>query len=156
MTRVEQSLVPGFDTGFAWQTDPQGIHEGTVSLRLRPRDLLKIGLVLADHGRWGSEQIVSASWVDASAAAQVSDVGSSTYHSESFGYQWWVTGGASGPAFFTIAYGGSILAVVPGLELVVVMVLEYDPRDREADRHSLTGSQAIDLVETWIAPRMSR
>jgi CubicO group peptidase (beta-lactamase class C family) len=155
LLRVDQSLIPSFGSGFAWQTDPQGIHEGTVSLRLRPQDLLKIGLLFANHGRWGSQQVVSASWVDASSAAQVPDVGSSSYHSESFGYQWWVTDGESGPASFTIAYGGSILAVVPALELVVVVVLEYDPRDPEAERHALPGSRAIGLVESWIAPHVS-
>jgi hypothetical protein len=66
-----------------------------------------------------------------------------------------VTDGESGPAFFTIAYGGSILAVVPALELVVVMVVEYDPRDPEADRHALPGSRAIGLVGSWIAPHVS-
>lgn len=155
LTRVEQSLISSFNSGFAWQTDPQSIHEGTVSLRLRPQDLLKIGLLYANHGRWGSRQIVSATWVDSSRAAQVPDVGSPAYHSESSGYQWWVTNGLGGPAFFTIAYGGSILAVVPDRDLVVVMVLEYDPRDPEADRHSLTGRQAIGLVESWIAPHVN-
>jgi hypothetical protein len=66
-----------------------------------------------------------------------------------------VTDGLSGPAFFTIAYGGSILAVVPELDLVVAMVLEYDPRDPEADHHSLPGKQAIELVENWIAPHVT-
>jgi CubicO group peptidase (beta-lactamase class C family) len=86
LLRAEQSLIPSFDSQFAWQTDPQGIHEGTVSLRLRPQDLLKIGILYANHGRWGSQQIVSAEWVDASGRAQVPWVGSPAYHAGSYGY----------------------------------------------------------------------
>ena len=36
----------------------------------RPRDMLKLGILLSNYGRWGGRQIVSAAWVKASTANQ--------------------------------------------------------------------------------------
>jgi len=52
-------------------------------IHLRPRDMLKLGIVFASGGRWQGHQVISASWVKASLAeqSQVDDTG--------YGYFWW-------------------------------------------------------------------
>ncbi len=58
------------------------------------------------------------------------------------------------PAYFTVGYGGSLLAVVSALDLVVTIVLAYDPREPQADVHALEGSQATELVSLSTAPHV--
>jgi CubicO group peptidase (beta-lactamase class C family) len=52
-------------------------------IHLRPRDMLKFGLMYADSGRWQGRQVLSKRWVAASLAAhsQVDDT--------DYGYLWW-------------------------------------------------------------------
>ena len=70
--------------GFAWPADPQGTSTGWFGLRLRPEDLLKIGQLFLDHGRWEGQQIVSEEWVEEATSQQI-EVDSSV----GYGYQWW-------------------------------------------------------------------
>ena len=52
-------------------------------LYLRPRDMLKLGLLFQQEGRWNGRQIVSRDWVTRS-SKQWSTVGDQAY-----GYFWW-------------------------------------------------------------------
>ena len=73
------------DAAFAWPRDPQGVHTGWTGLKLRPRDLVKIGrLVLAD-GIWDGVQLVSGAWLEEATSTQVEVDGLQ----QGYGYQWW-------------------------------------------------------------------
>jgi len=52
-------------------------------IHLRPRDMLKLGILFLDGGRWHGRQIVSESWVRASLAEH------SHVDNVSYGYFWW-------------------------------------------------------------------
>src|SRR5262249_62386226 len=54
-------------------------------LRLRPRDMAKIGQLVLAGGRWNDHQIVSKAWIDASTAPQIEATGGFFY-----GYLWWL------------------------------------------------------------------
>lgn len=47
------------------------------------RDLARLGLLIAERGRWDGEQVVSADWVDAATSP-------STDLNEGYGYLWWL------------------------------------------------------------------
>ncbi|HEV8390539.1 MAG TPA: serine hydrolase, partial [Dongiaceae bacterium] len=54
-------------------------------LRMRPRDLLKIGQIVLSGGAWQGRRIVSASWMEDSTAPHINGEGLFFY-----GYQWWL------------------------------------------------------------------
>lgn len=87
-------------------------------LRLRPRDLAKIGQLVLDEGRWQGRQVVPASWV-AAATAEHTRVDGVPY-----GYLWWRdrarTERFDGDVVFASGNGGQHVFVVRELELVVV------------------------------------
>jgi CubicO group peptidase (beta-lactamase class C family) len=91
-------------------------------LRLRPRDLAKLGQLMADEGRWNGRQVVPAWWIGESTTPRVNVEGNGALY---YGYQWWL--GRSlldGHEFtWTAGYGsgGQRLFIVPGLDLVVVV-----------------------------------
>ncbi|HEY0645556.1 MAG TPA: serine hydrolase [Nocardioides sp.] len=131
---------------FAWPADPQGLSTGWWGLRLRPRDMVRIGQLFLAGGRWEGEQLVPEDWVEEATTEQVPAEGLS----DGYGFQWW-TGLADGEhSFQAIGFGGQHIVVVPDRGLVVVVatrLLQSDPSSRGIDNQVLTG-----MIEHVIVP----
>jgi CubicO group peptidase (beta-lactamase class C family) len=84
------------------------------------RDLARFGLLYARGGDWKGRQIVPRPWVEESTRAH-SDGGNGL----GYGYLWWtMPARARAPAlgrdaFFALGFGGHLIAVLPGRDLVV-------------------------------------
>jgi len=132
--------------GFAWPEDPQGLSTGWWGLRLRPRDMVRIGQLYLSGGRWEGEQLVPEDWVEEATTEQVPAEGLS----DGYGFQWW-TGLADGQhSFHAIGFGGQHIVVVPDRGLVVVVATEVrqaDPSSWGLDNQVLTG-----MIEHVIVP----
>lgn len=130
--------------GFAWPVDPQGVNTGAWGLKLRPRDMVKLGQLFLAGGQWNGQKLVSAQWVDEATSQQVA-VGDGGY-----GYLWW-TGAMDGQeAFHAIGFGGELIVAIPSRGLVVVTATEWrqsDPSSSGIETGVLTG-----LVEDVILP----
>jgi CubicO group peptidase (beta-lactamase class C family) len=89
-------------------------------LRLRPRDLAKIGQLVLSRGEAQGRQIVPAAWIDQSITPQINGEGMFYY-----GYQWWLgrTLVARQDVSWAVAVGlgGQRMFVVPSKGLVVVV-----------------------------------
>ena len=112
-----------------WVGDIYGRPVSFAGLRLRPRDLAKIGRMVLDHGQWRGRQVVPAGWVAASLAEHIP-----TGDGRQYGYQWWV--GRAEWRGKVIAWSGAIgnggqrLYVLPELDMAVVITAgEYNSPD---------------------------
>ena len=89
-------------------------------LRMRPRDLVKLGQLVLDHGAWEGSQIVPAAWIEAATSPQIN--GQQLYF---YGYLFWLGRSfAQGREIDWIAgvgLGGQRLYIVPSLDLVVLV-----------------------------------
>jgi CubicO group peptidase (beta-lactamase class C family) len=91
-------------------------------IHMRPRDLLKFGLVFAQGGRWQGHQIVPEAWVQSSLAVH------SSIRGTDYGYFWWRpwlnVDTARGPQRVSFhsaqGNGGQRIYILPEHELVVV------------------------------------
>lgn len=129
--------------GFAWPIDPQGIHAGWSFMKLRPEDLVKLGLLYLNRGVWEGESVVSSAWVDAATATHVD-----TFSTPSgYGYQWWTEEEGAESMFLALGYGGNLVVVVPDRELVVVVASEFDGIDPLANAQKFDEGEAITLVQ---------
>jgi CubicO group peptidase (beta-lactamase class C family) len=97
-------------------------------LRLRPRDLAKIGQLVLQHGAWNGRQVVSSAWIDESIIPRLTGKGLMLKLApegiSSYGYLWWLGRlPVDHPEHDLVAangYGGQRLFILPDLDLVVV------------------------------------
>jgi CubicO group peptidase (beta-lactamase class C family) len=91
-------------------------------LRLRPRDLAKLGQLVNANGRWNGTQTVPAWWISESTKPRINAEGQGALY---YGYHWWL-----GRSLFKghdltwtagFGSGGQRLFIVPELDLVVVV-----------------------------------
>jgi CubicO group peptidase (beta-lactamase class C family) len=88
-------------------------------LRLRPRDMAKIGQLVLAGGRWNGRQIVSKDWIEASTTWKLKAT-----DEQSYGYLWW-GGGSKFPWIGALGRGGQYIRIVPSLDLVVAVTAGY-------------------------------
>ena len=51
-------------TDFPWMLSPEGVCSGGNGVSLTAEDMLRIGLLYLNKGRWDGEQLISEEWVD--------------------------------------------------------------------------------------------
>jgi CubicO group peptidase (beta-lactamase class C family) len=114
----------------AWQRDPQGIFYGGNDMLLTPRDMLRVGTLYLQRGRWNGRQVVPAEWVDSSFVPRTT----SPFNGNGYGYGWWAREAGGRSVRYAWGYGGQFIFVVPELELVVVMT--SDPASTRDGGHN--------------------
>jgi CubicO group peptidase (beta-lactamase class C family) len=100
-------------------------------LRLRPRDMAKIGQLVLAGGRWNDRQLVSKAWIETSTAPKLKATDDQLY-----GYLWWLgrsrLKGRDILWVGALGRGGQSIRIVPELDLVVVVTAgyyqDYSPR----------------------------
>lgn len=133
-----------------WELDDRGIPNGGAGLYLRPRDIAKIGQLVLQRGRSGAGEVVPADWVDEATRTHIATgIGLGSLGLVTYGDLWWL--GSVGGHAFTLAwgYGGQLVCIVPGLDLVVVTTATWQGLGSGA------GPQAVaiaDLIATGILP----
>jgi CubicO group peptidase (beta-lactamase class C family) len=116
----EALLEPLNITDVEWTRFPNGDVRGHGGLRLRPRDLAKLGQLVLNRGTWRGKQIISAAWITESTSPQIN--GESIFF---YGYLWWL-------GRFLVerreirwiagfGNGGQRVYVVPDMDLVVAV-----------------------------------
>lgn len=109
----------GIDT-WQWSRSPTGEYMTGGGLRLRARDLAKIGLMVLNEGVWGNQQVIPAAWV---ARATSAIVVANPF--QDYGFQFWrrawetTCGPQSAP--YMSGNGGNNVLILPELDAVVVL-----------------------------------
>jgi CubicO group peptidase (beta-lactamase class C family) len=117
-------------TGEEW-IRVKGDTDAGGGLRLRPRDMAKIGQLVLAGGRWNDRQIVSKGWIETATAPKIEGTGGLFY-----GYLWWLgrslLNGREVHWVGALGRGGQSIRIVPELDLVVVVTAgyyqDYSPR----------------------------
>ncbi|MBU6237313.1 MAG: beta-lactamase family protein [Planctomycetes bacterium] len=103
-------------TQVSWPALPDGRTQGGWGMYLSPEDMLKIGQLLAEGGKYRGKQIISKQYVDEMFTSRVT-----TYLDADYGYQLWFPKdhGCDGLAAAR-GYGGQDIFVARDRDLVVV------------------------------------
>ena len=128
---------------FQWVRTIGGTVAAASGLRLRPRDMAKIGQMVLAGGEWKDRRIVSEEWIKESTMAHIP---ADEYQ---YGFGWWVASsvidGRKLGWFEAYGNGAQRIIIVPELKLVVVMTT------------GMYGSEAVfpattELLEKFILP----
>ena len=100
-----------------WPANTNGVTHGWGDLRIRPRDLAKIGFLFLHNGRWEDRQILSPEWVEQATRTQMRvRIG----RRRGYGYGWWMRPSPDGVIFIARGRGGQRLIVWPAQDIVAV------------------------------------
>jgi CubicO group peptidase (beta-lactamase class C family) len=89
---------------------------------LRPRDMLKIGLMVQYHGMWNGRRVISEAWLDQS--LQVAARADTT---KNYGFMWWLpvlpgpVAESLGPLYMANGWGDQYIVIAPQHSLVLVV-----------------------------------
>jgi CubicO group peptidase (beta-lactamase class C family) len=122
--------ITNFEWRGSWKWQPEGRPSSAWGLRMKARDLAKIGSLVLHDGVWDSQRIVSSEWIQLSIKRHVMESIQGASGTYGYGFQWWPGRSNSIPTYKIIAgfgLGGQQLLVVPELHLVVtVFAGNYD------------------------------
>ena len=117
-------------TAVAWNR-VRGDSDAGGGLRLRPRDMAKIGQLVLAGGRWNGRQVVSKAWIETSTAPQLKGT-----DDQSYGYLWWLGRARLNEREVhwvgALGRGGQSIRLVSEFDLVVVVTAgfyqDYSPQ----------------------------
>lgn len=127
-----------------WTRDPQGIYLGGNEMAMRPRDMLRVGDLYLNGGRYNGQQVVSEAWVRTSIEPRTV----SRFGDREYGYGWWIRELAGRPVFYAWGYGGQFIFIVPSVRTVVAVTSVSTPGSERREHLRAV----YDLVEQHIIP----
>jgi CubicO group peptidase (beta-lactamase class C family) len=102
----------------------RGDSDAGGGLRLRSRDMAKIGQLVLAGGRWNGRQVVSKAWIETSTAPKLK-----ASDNQSYGYLWWLgrarLNGGEVHWVGALGRGGQSIRIVAELDLVVAVTAGY-------------------------------
>jgi CubicO group peptidase (beta-lactamase class C family) len=122
---------------------------GAGSFNATPRDVARLGLLMANDGVVAGEQIVPREWVRRSRGSDlpqlaVGALGPSGYPHYGYANQWWTLGGSSFHAFTGVGVHGQYLFVDPTAGVVIVKCSAWPTQDDEhRDRETITALRRV-------------
>lgn len=142
-------------TQWQWVTDLRGRPASFSGLRLRPRDMAKLGRLMLNHGRWNGRQVVAQDWIADSLKPRLSAGFRSPGDQPDeihYGYQWWAgTAAWNGRRVaWNAAWGngGQRIFIVPELDLTLVVTAgDYGSDEMGARVNRLLHTIVASVVE---------
>lgn len=145
-------------TDYRWTVDPSGHGMTAGSFYMRPSDMLKIGELMRQQGKWKGKRIIPEAWVKTCMETPIAIPGFSyVKYSRStlaipqpayYGYYWYkermVTAQYQEDVWFASGNGGQYIFVVPRIDLVVVFT--------QSNYNSWKAKKAFDLLTRYILP----
>jgi CubicO group peptidase (beta-lactamase class C family) len=134
-------------SAYEWDFIKSDFIHASGNLKLRPRDMAKLGVLYLSDGIWAGDRIISKEWTEASTQAYIPIPRDSSLagHADAYGYQWFIkayySNSTSVSAYFRSGWGGQRIIVFPSLDMVLVFTggnyEESEPVDEIVTRHIL-------------------
>ena len=104
---------------------PQGEAYMGGGIQLRPRDMLKLGQLYLDDGKWHGTRVLSKQWAEAATTQHSFFPASDSAPGHGYGYTWHLfavkVGGKTYQEYMAQGNGGQLVMVVPALDLAAVI-----------------------------------
>ncbi|MBS4172182.1 serine hydrolase [Bacillus sp. FJAT-49736] len=118
---------------YLWVKDPQGIYGGGFSISLSIEDMMKVGQMLLNDGKFSSKQIISSKWLEQS-QRPYKQVEISEFGTYGYGFQLWTYESNDSKNYTDYYYAnglfGQYIFIVPKLEIVAVVKSQLQNNDQ--------------------------
>ena len=115
----EQLLAPLGVSNYSWQTDVSGLPKAGAGSSFTSRDMLKLGSLILNEGKYKGTQYIPADFIERATAALYTNRQGHTY-----GYFWWGSkiqvGGKVMHCTTGRGAGGQLIFIIKDLDLVIV------------------------------------
>ncbi|MCA0985679.1 serine hydrolase domain-containing protein [Guptibacillus algicola] len=111
-----------------WPTDRSGTSFGGTGVKMKPRDIAKIGYLYLEEGKWEEKQVLPEGWVQKSIQPYGNTNGN--FDGGHYGYFFWLKSINGYETYRGMGLYGQYLVVVPELDLIVVQTssgMDVDP-----------------------------
>ncbi len=120
-------------TNYTWKTHVSGIPEAGWGVSMTSRDMLKLGSVVLNKGKWHGEQLISVNYLAKATSGLVKPTEDWMPDNFRYGYFWYQTditvGDKSYDTTFAWGGGGQRIIVVAALDLIIV-ITGHDREDK--------------------------
>ena len=117
---------------YRWRQGVSGLPSGGDRASLTSRDMLKLGSVVLNEGKWNGEQLISADYLAKATSGLVKPTADWQPETFRYGYFWYQTdiviGGKNYSTNIAWGGGGQRVIVVDGLDLTIA-ITGYDAED---------------------------
>jgi CubicO group peptidase (beta-lactamase class C family) len=118
----------GITTYDWWLIFQSGEIQAAGGLKLRPRDMIKIGAMMLNKGVWKGSRIISENWIHKCMVPYLENkkikVPGEDLGYVGYAYTWWTKNftfqGDEIDAYFALGWGGQKIIIIPALDMVVV------------------------------------
>jgi CubicO group peptidase (beta-lactamase class C family) len=124
-----------------WYTDKNGMNLGCGSSLWQSQDLLKIGQLYLNKGKWNGIEIIPQEYVKQSGKTKIS--GDFYGVPVTYGYLWFTDTISDKNVFLARGYGGQYLMVIPDLDMTILCT---------SDWHQPEYPEHYALVKNYIIP----
>ncbi|MBN3034557.1 MAG: serine hydrolase [Bacteroidales bacterium] len=105
---------------FRWLQDSTGFYHAGGGLYLKPFDMVKIGILVMNNGKWEHQQVVSEEWI----RKTISPHFSTSFDISEYGYFWWIRemelgNGNTAEVISAEGAGGQKLYIFPANRLII-------------------------------------
>lgn len=109
-----------------WVVDPTGVNTGGWGLTLTTSEMVKLGQLYLDRGRWNGRQLVSEKWVDESTKEQ----SRCKQFKMSYGYLWWIID-EKDHVYAAMGDGGNIIYVNAKKNMVIAIASLFNTKAKD-------------------------
>lgn len=118
--------------GYEWVSIKPNLIYASGDMKLKPRDMAKLGQLVMDEGKWNGNQIVSSKWIK-----EMTEHSIVFSEKSGYAYHWWIQSYESESenilSIYADGWGGQRIMVFPTVNMVVVFTggnyLEQHPID---------------------------
>ncbi|MEI4470801.1 serine hydrolase domain-containing protein [Frigidibacter sp. MR17.24] len=114
-----------------WTRDPQGFYMGGNNMALSPRAMAAFGEAWRQGGAGPAGRLVPPGWVETAWTPRTR----SPFSGDAYGLGWFLFDADGTPAAYARGYGGQMIYVLPGHELVVAVTSD-DSRPARSEGHA--------------------
>lgn len=135
-------------TDYAWEYMPPRPDYAGGQLHMRPRDVVKFGLLFLNKGVWNGNRVISQNWIEESTEPRGAVPGQR--QGVNYGYLWWTTSwtihGTDFHAYYANGNGGQVMYVLEDLDMVVLFTGGAYDTNAEAKLYTIMGNFILPAV----------